>query len=101
MIYNDKYAQCYDLFYQEKPYREEAEYASELIKARFPGAKTLLDLGCGTGIRSLEFARLGYTVCGIDQSSSMLATARQHLEEVPDILPAQVEFRHGNITTFR
>ena len=101
MIYSDKHAQCYDLFYQEKPYREEAQYASALIRARFSGAKTLLDLGCGTGMRSLEFARLGYNVCGVDQSSSMLVAARQHLAEASDISPAQVEFRDGDITTFR
>ena len=101
MIYADKFARCYDLFYQEKPYREEAKYASELIKARFSGAKTLLDLGCGTGMRSLEFARLGYAVCGVDQSSSMLVAARQHLAEAPDVSPAQAEFRNGDITTFR
>ncbi|HXM05627.1 MAG TPA: class I SAM-dependent methyltransferase [Chthoniobacterales bacterium] len=101
MIYTDKVAQCYDLFYRDKPYREEAEYASELVKARFSGAKTLLDLGCGTGMRSLEFARLGYNVCGVDQSSSMLLAARQHLAEAPDIPAAQVEFRSGDVTSFR
>ena len=101
MIYTDKVAQCYDLFYQEKPYREEAVYASELIKARLPGAKSILDLGCGTGMRSLEFARLGYSVCGVDQSSAMLVAARQHLAEASDISPAQVEFRTGDITAFR
>lgn len=101
MIYSSKHAESYDLFYQEKPYREEAQYAAGLIKARFPGAKTLLDLGCGTGMRSLELARLGFKVCGVDQSSSMLAAARQHLMTATDISPKEVEFEPGDITGFR
>lgn len=101
MIYSHKYAECYDLFYQEKPYREEAEYAARLIKARFPEAKTLFDLGCGTGLRSLELARLGYRVCGVDQSMAMLSAARRHLAGAHDISPANVEFQTGDITTFR
>jgi SAM-dependent methyltransferase len=101
MIYTAKHAQCYDLFYRDKPYREEAEYASGLIKARLSRAKSLYDLGCGTGMRSLEFARLGYKVCGVDQSPSMLVAARQHLAEAHDISAVQVEFRSGDITTFR
>jgi SAM-dependent methyltransferase len=101
MIYASKHAECYDLFYQEKPYREEAQYAARLIKARFPDAKTLLDLGCGTGMRSLELARLGFKVCGVDQSPSMLAAARHHLSSATDVSPADVEFQNGDISTFR
>jgi SAM-dependent methyltransferase len=101
MIYSNRHAEYYDLFYQERPYREEAAYASDLVKARFSEARTLIDLGCGTGMRSLEFARLGYNVCGVDQSSAMLAAARQHLAEASDVSPAQIEFRTGDITSFR
>ena len=72
MSYSGKHAECYDLFYQDKPYREEAGYAVELIRARFPAAQTILDLGCGTGLRCLELARLGYKVSGVDLSASML-----------------------------
>jgi SAM-dependent methyltransferase len=101
MIYSGKHAESYDLFYQGKAYREEAEYASGLIKARCPDARTLFDLGCGTGMRTLEFARLKYDVCGVDQSSSMLASACQHLTEASDIYPANVQFQIGDITTFQ
>jgi SAM-dependent methyltransferase len=100
MIYSHKYAESYDLFYQDKPYREEAEYAAALIKDRLPGAKTLFDLGCGTGLRSLELARLGFRVFGVDQSSGMLAAAREHLAAAPDIPSSEVEFQTGDITSF-
>lgn len=37
----------------------------------------ILDLGCGTGRHSIELARKGYAVTGIDLSSGMLAQARE------------------------
>jgi SAM-dependent methyltransferase len=100
MIYSRKYAECYDLFYRDKPYREEAEYAAGLVKARFPDSKTLFDLGCGTGLRALELARLRFRVFGIDQSLGMLAAARDHLA-ASDIPASEVEFQAGDITSFR
>ncbi len=42
-----------------------------------PGA-AILDLGCGTGRHSIEFARRGYRVTGVDISSGMLAIAREN-----------------------
>jgi SAM-dependent methyltransferase len=101
MIYAPQYAHYYDLFYREKPYKEEAEYAAGLVKTRYPASRTILDLGCGTGLRSLEFARLGFKVLGTDQSKPMLDAARGHLATATDIPPATVEFVCGNITTFR
>jgi SAM-dependent methyltransferase len=101
MIYSDKYAESYDLFYRDKPYREEAEFAAGLVRGQSPTAKTLFDLGCGTGLRSLELARLGFRVLGVDQSSGMLAAASQHLAKASDIPSSEVEFRVGDITSFR
>ncbi len=101
MSYSGKHAECYDLFYQDKPYQEEARYAAELIRARFPAAKSILDLGCGTGLRCMELARQGYKVSGVDQSASMLDAARRHLSAACDFSPAAVEFQIGDITTFQ
>jgi SAM-dependent methyltransferase len=101
MIYSRRYANYYDLFYQEKPYKEEAAYAAGLVKTRSPEAKTMLDLGCGTGLRSLEFARLGFEVLGVDQSEAMLDAARGHLVAATDLSSATVEFRSGDVITFR
>jgi cyclopropane fatty-acyl-phospholipid synthase-like methyltransferase len=41
-----------------------------------PGA-TILDVGCGTGRHSIELARRGHAVTGVDLSSGMLAEARK------------------------
>jgi SAM-dependent methyltransferase len=40
-------------------------------------AETVIDLGCGTGIITLEFARRGYRMIGVDPSPAMLEVARQ------------------------
>jgi SAM-dependent methyltransferase len=100
MSYQGKPAEYYDLFYQNKPYREEAQYVADLIQLRRPNAQTILDLGCGTGLRSLEMVRLGYQVSGLDQSSAMLAVARQHLVNSTGVPPRALDFIAGDITNF-
>jgi SAM-dependent methyltransferase len=40
-------------------------------------ATTIVDLGCGTGIVTLEFARRGYRMIGVDPSPLMLEVAAQ------------------------
>ena len=47
-----------------------------------PGA-SILDVGCGAGYFSLELARNGYHVQGIDISESCIQTARRTLDENP------------------
>jgi 2-polyprenyl-3-methyl-5-hydroxy-6-metoxy-1,4-benzoquinol methylase len=41
-------------------------------------SKLILDVGCGTGRHSIELARRGYKVTGIDLSESQLAKAREN-----------------------
>jgi ArsR family transcriptional regulator len=43
---------------------------------------TIADLGCGTGSFTLELARSGAHVIGVDQSASMLKLARKYLREL-------------------
>lgn len=40
------------------------------------GARTVADLGCGTGMVSLHLAALGYEVTGVDPSPEMVAVAK-------------------------
>ena len=42
-------------------------------------ALRLLDVGCGTGRHSIELAKRGYSVIGIDLSHSLLTKAREKL----------------------
>jgi SAM-dependent methyltransferase len=41
------------------------------------GAETVVDIGCGTGIITLQFARRGFRTIGVDPSPLMLEVAQQ------------------------
>jgi SAM-dependent methyltransferase len=76
----EEYAEFYNLLYREKDYAGEAAYISDLIK-RFKKKSNdplhVLDLACGTGRHSLEFALMGYDVEGSDISAQMVAIAAE------------------------
>lgn len=74
------YGRYYDLLYRDKNYCAEAEYVHNMVQEYVPDAKSLLELGCGTGRYSSEFVRLGYEVTGIDLSETMLAEARNRAD---------------------
>jgi len=42
-------AELYDAIYHFKNYQRESERLRDLIDRLVPGARTLLDVGCGTG----------------------------------------------------
>ncbi|MDR1874825.1 MAG: class I SAM-dependent methyltransferase [Synergistaceae bacterium] len=71
------YSKYYDLLYQDKDYEGEARYVDTLIKKYLPAAHSMLEFGCGTGRYTREFARLGYSVHGVDFSENMLAEAKK------------------------
>lgn len=77
----DKTAELYDLFYDWKDYAAEAAKVRDLVAARNQGARTLLDVACGTG-RHLEHLRDGYAVEGLDLDESLLAVAAERLPGV-------------------
>lgn len=51
-------------------------------EAGYDRSKLILDIGCGTGRHSVELARRGYSVTGVDLSESMLSRARQKAAEM-------------------
>jgi SAM-dependent methyltransferase len=73
--FGNLYSQYYDLLYSDKDYEGEVEYVDGLIKTHNTGAKTLLDIGCGTGRHAELFCNKGYIVHGIDISEDMLKVA--------------------------
>ncbi len=69
------FASVYDAFTSNIDYPRRTAYYDRQIAA-FGGKKgILLDLACGTGSMSFEFAKLGYDVIGIDGSEEMLSAA--------------------------
>ena len=103
----NKYSRYYNLLYRDKDYAGEAEYVHELIRKYSPDAKSLLDLGCGTGRHAFPLAKKGYSVTGVDISEEMLAVANSQLSSLnpqPSALiphPSILNFIHGDIRTIR
>ncbi len=76
-------ARLYDAIYGTfKDFAAEAERVHELVQARRPGARTLLDVACGTGAHLAHLAGR-YEVEGVDLDPAMLAVARERLPSVP------------------
>lgn len=56
-------------------------YFHRVVREHFPegiGIKSLLDVGCGGGFLSEEFAKIGFEVTGMDPSPALLMAAREH-----------------------
>lgn len=80
-IFDQNYANTYDLVYRNKNYQEEVGAVARLIAQHADtDVRRILDLGCGTGRHAEVLLDLGYTVSGVDQSEAMLSLARQRLE---------------------
>lgn len=76
----DQFAFIYDSLMSDIPYDKYAEWVQD--KAPVSENKRLVDIGCGTGVLSVKFAKAGYEVIGIDLSESMLTVAQNRsLEE--------------------
>ncbi|MGH9007404.1 MAG: class I SAM-dependent methyltransferase [Acidimicrobiales bacterium] len=76
-------APLYDLIYAAmgKDYAAESEAVHRLVQGRRPGARTLLDVACGTG-GHLRHLRAHYEVVGADLVPAMLEEARGQLGDV-------------------
>jgi 2-polyprenyl-3-methyl-5-hydroxy-6-metoxy-1,4-benzoquinol methylase len=70
------YANCYEKECYIKGTSGEVDFIEKEIG--FKKSAAILDIGCGTGRHSIELARRGYAVTGIDLSESMLAKAREN-----------------------
>ena len=82
MMYS-AFADFYDELTGNISYAERANYFDSIIKEFKTEGPILLDLACGTGSLSVEFARLGYDVIGIDNSADMFSGS-------PDLSPVKI-----------
>ena len=94
------YSSYYNLLYKDKDYDGEATYIDHLIGKHSPGAKSVLDLGCGTGRHDLLLARMGYEVTGIDLSNEMILVANNQLSSVNGVM-LSLNFQNGDMRTIR
>lgn len=81
MIY-DILAPFYNEINGEIDYKRWADFIESIIKSELKSVpELLLDLGCGTGKMTLELARRGYDMTGVDYSPEMLGVARCEAEK--------------------
>lgn len=82
MIY-DLLAPFYDAINEEIDYKKWADFIERILDKECKSKPELvLDLGCGTGKMTLELARRGYDMTGIDYSPEMLDIARSEAERM-------------------
>ncbi len=80
-------ARVYDRLNAELDYVAWADFVETCMDRFLPARPTLvLDLACGTGSMTLELARRGYDMIGVDGSAEMLAEAFNRAKGDPHIL---------------
>lgn len=71
------FAEYYDSLTSNVSYDETAKYVADILNENGIKKGILLDLACGTGTMSVQMAKRGYEVIGIDNSPEMLSEARE------------------------
>ena len=93
----DAYAAYYDLLYQDKNYHKEAKYILRLLEDNGISSGKILELGSGTGKHAEEFAKMGFSVHGIDLSPEMVQEANHRNN---NNLEGQLYFEVGDVRNF-
>ena len=87
-----KSARYYDALYGFKDYAAAASEIHKVIQRHNADAKSLLDVGCGTG-RHVEELAANYKVEGLDLNDQLLAIARDRCPDVPFHEASMVDFQ--------
>lgn len=74
------FAQIYDLFMNDVPYKKWVLYLKRIWNKYNFNPKLIAELGCGTGNITIQLANKNYDMIGIDISEDMLAIAKQKSE---------------------
>ncbi len=77
MMMYTAFASYYDKLTGNISYSQRAQYFDAILKHFGASGPILLDLACGTGSLSVEMARRGYDVIGVDRSAEMLSVAME------------------------
>ena len=91
------YARYYDLLYRDKDYAGEARFVHDQFAQHGLAAGRLLELGCGTGRHAVEFAKLGWSVDGVDLSQAMVAQAQERARQQQPEITSRIQFQQGDL----
>jgi ubiquinone/menaquinone biosynthesis C-methylase UbiE len=75
------FARVYDVFMDNVPYEEWADYIQGILKEYEITDGLVLDLGCGTGSMTEALAARGYDMIGVDNSDEMLEIAMEKRQQ--------------------
>lgn len=89
-------APFYDELTGDVPYKRFADFYEAVFKMYGISPRLVLDLACGTGTLTVELARRGYELIGVDSSAEMLSialekTSGEELEVRPILLNQTME----------
>lgn len=71
------YSTYYDLLYKDKDYKAESDYILKKIQTISLEAKSILELGSGSGSHAKYFCEKGFEVTGIERSQEMVTQSLQ------------------------
>lgn len=91
------YARYYDLLYKDKDYPAEVNYIQEKINRFIPDARTILELGCGTGRHACLLAERNFEITGTDISEPMITLAHARQAQLPQAISKRTHFQQGDI----
>jgi SAM-dependent methyltransferase len=94
-----RYSAFYDLLYRDKDYAAEADYVARTIRSRVPAARTILELGSGTGRHGRLLAAIGFEVHGIERSGEMVSLARTIVDSPDSAQASPFTCEVGDICT--
>jgi SAM-dependent methyltransferase len=99
-VFSD-YARYYDLLYKDKDYEKETEYVASLIRKFHPSARSILELGSGTGIHATLLAKKGFAIHGIERSEEMINVSRHNVANRQKSKSSNPLFTLGDIREIR
>lgn len=86
----DELGPNYDLYVDwNRRLSAEIPFLTKLLRSS-GNAKKVLDVGCATGMHSIELAKQGYEVFGIDESERLIEKAKQNCLAAKTYVPLQV-----------
>lgn len=94
-MYEQDFADVYDVVCgAQRDYADQAAKTRDLVLSLNPSARTLLDVGCGTGEGMLHL-REAFEITGVDLSRPMVEVAREKLPDLPVHQGDMRDFRLG------
>ena len=89
--FHDWLSRRYDIIIDQKT-RLSKEIPDLVKMFRELNVKTVIDVGCGTGVHSIALAQEGFEVLGIDRSSRMVYVAQEKLKALSNEVQQRVKF---------